>query len=226
MVLQLQIKQTNAMNEKEFIKRFTSELVIEEIDKNHKRYSCLMLALTDARKLTARDQKTGKPNYDLLENEKSFFDPNSFICLINYLLILDLIGEVFVKGKDKNIMKALSKFGAEISKEDKYAIKALRNSFAHNYGLINISKNKEFCHKFILEFSENSLIIKHPEIEWDGIFNKTKSDVTSTTIYVKNLIDYIEDIWKKLNTEIDGETIDIVLDDRIEELKSRFTVIR
>ena len=72
------------MDDSEFIKKFVTAY---EIEKN--RYSCLIKALKDARKLTARDSETGKPNNDLLENKGSFLEPNSFIGIINYLLILD-----------------------------------------------------------------------------------------------------------------------------------------
>ena len=215
------IKQMKYMENKDFIKRFASELIIEEMPNGQNRYSSLMMALKDAQKLTGRDEITGEQEHDFLENELSFLDPNSFICIVNYLIILDLIGEVFCKKKDNNLIKALSTFGDKISVEDKYAIAALRNSFAHNYGLINI--NKYHKHKFTLDFSANTLLEKHPTKEWNGDF-QFKSEETSTVIYVKSLIQLIENIWKKLNSEIDEAKVDSVLE--INELKARFTVLR
>jgi len=91
------------MEDIDFIKKFTNSLEIEP-----NRYSCLIIALTDARKITGRNIDTGNPKLNILESNNTFLNPNSFIGIINYLLILDMIGKIFKKKeitfgrKDKN----------------------------------------------------------------------------------------------------------------------------
>jgi len=138
----------------DLIKKFVTVRFME----NH-RQSCLMMALENARILSGRDRKTGEsrkaPNTgtvapDLLESlcfkNNKYGTTDSFGGLIHYLILLDLIGEV-LKPKNKtcnktNIYKALT-FFSSINDDEKWVIVALRNSLAHNYGLVNVPKNSK-----------------------------------------------------------------------------------
>jgi len=216
------------MNNATFIQKFIKDL---EIEKN--RFSSLKIAINDARKLTGRNIVSGDSELNILANTNDFLSPDSFICIINYLLILDLIGEVFnVKGfttkKNNNIYKALKQFSSLTSEKDIDTIIALRNSLAHNYGLINIPRdekeNSTKRHKFILLHYENSFLIKYPTTIWNGDF-KDKSEDTSTQISKINLINLIEQTYKNLVKESENNRIELNLSGGVEELKSRFTLI-
>lgn len=216
------------MNEATFIKRFIKDLEIET-----NRFSCLKIAINDARKLTGRNISGGDDELNILTNSNDFLNPDSFIGIINYLLILDLIGEAFcLKGfttqKNNNIYKALKQFSPTTSEKDIDTIIALRNSLAHNYGLINIPKNEKENsskrHKFILLHTENSFLIKYPTIPWNGDF-KEKSEDKSTHISTIKLIELIEQTYKNLVAKSENNEIELALNDGIEELKSRFTII-
>lgn len=216
------------MNNTTFIQKFIKDLEIEA-----NRFSSLKIAINDARKLTGRNIASGDIELNILTNRNDFLSPDSFICIINYLLILDLIGEVFnVKGfttkKNNNIYKALKQFSSSTPEKDIDTIIALRNSLAHNYGLINVPRNERENsakrHKFILLHSENSFLIKYPTTNWNGNF-EDKSEDTSTQISTINLINLIEQIYKNLVKESENNRIELNLSGGIEELKSRFTII-
>ena len=206
------------MDDSEFIKKFVTAY---EIEKN--RYSCLIKALKDARKLTARDSETGKPNNDLLENKGSFLEPNSFIGIINYLLILDMIGEIFTNaGNTKKITMTLERY-ASLSQKDRDTIAALRNSLAHNYGLVNISTNGKQAQKFQLIDSNDANFIEHPSRMWMGYSDK--SEDSRTKVCLGKLIDLVESVYKNLKEEVEADPFkNFALKGGIEELKSRFTI--
>ncbi|TAJ10497.1 hypothetical protein DMA11_18885 [Marinilabiliaceae bacterium JC017] len=218
--------QTN-MTDTDFIKKFANS---KEIEKN--RYSCLIIALQDARKITGRDMKNGNITNDILENDHSFLDPYSFIGVVNYLLILELIGEIFrlksfTTNKKNNIYKTLKQFSYSLDDKDIDTIIALRNSLAHNYGLINIPhKQNEYItklHKFTLINTRNANLIKFPLQNWNLDYSD-KSDETSTQISVIKLQDLIETVYKNLTTEIDNNAVELALKKGIDELKARFTI--
>ncbi len=212
------------MNDIEFIKKFVSS---HEIEKN--RYSCLMIALIDARKLTARNIETGKFECNILENEKSFLSPYSFIGIINYLLILDMIGEIFtVRNTTNKIYKALKQYCSYINDKDIDTIIALRNSLAHNYGLINIPDNPEYNltrrHKFYLINSEIDDLIEYPTKPWNGVFNDN-SDDSYTKVGLGKLIELVESVYQVLKKEIECNPMkNLSLKEGVDELKARFTV--
>lgn len=73
-----------------FLEKFSKQYEIEP-----NRYSCLIIALRDARMITGRDRETGQFKADILESSNSIMNPYSFIGVINYLLILEIIGAVY-----------------------------------------------------------------------------------------------------------------------------------
>jgi len=220
------------MEDIDFIKKFTNSI---EVESNI--YSCLMIAISDARKITGRNIETGKQEFNILVGNNDFLNPDSFIGIINYLLILDMIGEIFKKNgftfgkknKNKKIGKALKQFGGVISDCDIDVIVALRNSLAHNYGLINIpwevSENGTKRHKFTLINTDCEFLIKYPpeNNRWDGDF-KDKSETTSTEVSKENLINLIETVFKNLKQDLENNEVKLALNDGIDELKARFTI--
>lgn len=222
------------MNENNYLKKFTRSIKIE----SH-RYSCLMLALQDARKIAGRNILNGQITNDILENDQSFMNPYSFVGVVNYLLILELIGEIFrlktfSTNKSNKIYKALKQFSASdmtmtsLNERDIDTIIALRNSLAHNYGLINIPSEKEKktkLHKFILLNNDNSELIKYPMQIWNEDF-ADKSEETSTQISVIKLQDLVERVFLNLTTEIENDTVDLALEKGLDELKARFTILQ
>lgn len=215
------------MKDAEFIKKFAKSLEIET-----NRYSCLIIALNDARKISGRDISNGNITNNILENGQSFLNPYSFIGVVNYLLILELIGEIFrlktfTTNKKNCIYKALKQFSNSLTDKDIDTIIALRNSLAHNYGLINIPADpKEYTtklHKFIVINSTTNNLIRYPIKLWNKDYTDKSVD-TSTQISVIQLQDLIETVYNNLVIEIEKDSVDLALANGLDELKSRFTI--
>lgn len=215
-----------AMTQTDYLIKFAESFEIE-----NGRFSCLKLALDDARKLAGRNPENGNEEKDFLETKNSFLNPYSYIGIINYLLILELIGEVFhLKGftsrKDNKIYLAFKQFDNTLSDNEIDAIISLRNCLAHNYGLVNIPNPSEFStklHRFVLLNNRNTFIIKFPSIPWDCIFSND-SDSNLTAVSVPNLIELIEKTYSKLLYELHNNNVTLKLNNGVDELKRRFTI--
>ena len=215
------------MTENEFIERFINN---REIESN--RYSCLVIALHDARLLNGRERETGKHKNIILTSENDFYDPNSFLGLIGYLILLDMIGGLFVKvgfhSKKSSIYKTLKQF-SNFKDDEIDVIISLRNSLAHNYSLVNIpisdKENKSKLHKFELIFTQTNFIISIPSESnrWNKDFSN-KNEMSSTKINVRALIDEFEDVYQTLKTEVNNGNVSLLKEISLEELKSRFTI--
>ena len=187
--------------------------------------------MNDARQLTGRDLESGAYELNILQYDSKIFDPHSFIGIINYLLILDMIGLIFkvnsFYSSKKNIYKALKQF-SRLSDKDIDVIISLRNSLAHNYGLINIPDSpREYGtkrHKFIISTSLSSLI-EYPLSghQWNGDY-MDKSDNSSTKIGYIELCNLVEAVYADLISKFENSMIILSLDGGIEELKARFTI--
>jgi len=209
-----------------YLEKFTKKLEVET-----NRYSCLKIALKDARMISGRDFETGQVKNDFLQTENSFLSPYSFIGVINHLLILEIIGEIyklksFRTKKNNKIYSALAQF-SDLNENDIDVIISLRNCLAHNYGLANIPyDSKEFNtkrHIFILSNTNHSKLIQYPKIIWDGDFKKKNSDMY-TTISVLKLFDLIEIVYSDVILNIENGNMKVGLTGGINELKTRFTI--
>jgi hypothetical protein len=236
------------MEEKEIIKQF-----VLGKDMGNGRESCLMKALEDARRLYAKEELwriINAPDFDCLSIDKRIELVKrmeiSFLSLIGYLISLDLIGTVFAEPKTKPktkpktetktnitnaIINAIETFGSPELKECKYAVNALRNSLAHNYGLVNtpykLENDKESLHKFTLSEEENNDgNIFDRKQEWERGNWKDKNENSSTVVNVRKLIKEIENLIENLQEKAKNGKLPIYLDGNINELYARFTIIK
>jgi hypothetical protein len=222
------------MNEKEFIEAFVSQREIN--DGNIKRESCLVRLLDDADRLYLQKDIIKQMNDCILDKNDHKLEALGnqlsdipFLPLIGYLILLDLIGEVFTE-KENKIINAIDCFGSDKLKQCKWVVYALRNSLAHNYGLINIPKNKKkdsnSLHKFTLSSETNKIEIFENRKKWKRNDWKDKSEATSTKVYVDELIKEIKELHKTLEKKVKKGEYNLYLSGGIEELKSRFTIIK
>jgi hypothetical protein len=199
------------------------------------RFSTIALLLKSGRKLFGCDLVSGeyKRNEINIEN----FANQTYLSLrlsglINYLIFLEQIGSIF---KPKNQTKTFTqtngifcslKYFSTLSDDDDRikAIKSLRNSLTHKFGLAT-EKNPtdKPPRKFIISIERNSEIITLPNKDWDGTFSD-KSDNTSTTIFIIDLVILIESVYQKIVEANKADELEMVLSDGIEELKARFTI--
>lgn len=216
------------------------------IKKDPNRKSTLQLALESARfhcgiEIDGRiDNATFECRQDFVErimvDEYKHYisdEADIFSALLSYFICLEQIGTLFYledkleKGESNSIINAIMFFSTDkLKKEERIALKNLRNSLGHAYGLVNIDKSQNCgTHKYILDFkneSKNVIVIPSQKHKWDGNFlNKEKE--TSTIIYVFPLIRFIERIINNVIEEYHKGTLRFIF---YEEIKSRFTIIK
>jgi len=205
----------------------------QPMSKNPDRFSTLGILLRGARHLSGRDLYNGI--YKMKELTKQNFKrqtyfPNFFTGLINYLIFLEQLGGIFkIKGRavpnQKNGIHLAFKNFFTLTDDKIFAIRALRNSLVHQYGLATgkeNGKNIKLIYKFTVSVERNSEIVKLPLTTWDGSFSN-KNDESNTTIYVIDLIDVIEKLYSKLKEEINNNNVEFNVS--LDELKARFTII-
>jgi len=207
-------------------------LKIEQpMSQNPVRFSNIVLLLKAARKLTGRNIETGV--YEMNEvNEddivKGLYHSFQYVGLINYLILLEQLGSIF-SPKQKSICSsngiscALTDFSELKDKLKVSAIVALRHSLTHKFGLATEKKKdrKELQHKFILSIERNAKIVEIPSIPWDGNFSY-KSNGTSTTIFIKDLEELVENIYQTIKAKLDRNELIVKID--LDELYSRYTM--
>ena len=214
------------MTDQEFIRKFMDINQPMEVDPF--RFSTVGILLRGARKLSGRDLLSG--SYIMSElNEENFTNQTYhsilFSGLINYLIFLEQVGTIFklASAKSSGIHIALENFST-LTEEQIFAVRALRNSLTHNYGLATeiIPQNLNKRHKFTLSIERNLEVIRLPTIKWHGDFSD-KNEQTNTTVFIIDLCDIIESAYSKLKEENENNNVEIVLGR--DELKSRFTII-
>jgi hypothetical protein len=192
-----------------------------------KHFSMFSLLLISARQLSGRNLSTGFYEMSEIDPESNIHNtyiPNQFTGLINYLIILEQIGSLFhPKGinkrneKTNEIELALENF-SELEQQKRKAIKSLRNSLVHKFGLSTAKRDKENFRFSISNQRNDQIIIP---AQWSGDFSEKSTD-TLTVVYIRDLLDLIEKIIADVKEHWTINKIELKIS--IEELKSRYTV--
>ena len=210
------------------------------LEPDETRKSTLQLALENARHhIGIKDGE--KPRgcsfnfrHDLVEKLESSrgrcSDEAEIFCgLLLYLNVLEQIGTLFCKDENETngIKKAIKAFSTKkFNKLEIKAIKDLRNSLAHNFGLVGYdTKNKKPTMKFTIciYFSDEiQTIVELPKPEWDGSFSD-KSDETQCKIYAFPLFNLVEEVIEEVKKQYKSDKLQFAIGD-LEEIKSRFTI--
>ena len=208
--------------------------------KASKRKSTLQLALQSARHYCGYE--VGKPYdraaFSFRQNRIEQINANIncsnsdegdlFLSLFLYLNCLEQIGILFcpVVGSDKNgIVRALSKFASRLLNEKEIeALKCLRHSLAHSFGLVNVSQRGTPTHKYQLSLDDScSTIIRTEITPWDKDYSN-KTEETSVIAYVFSIIRLVETIISEIRNDYAKGTLTFMID-KEEEIKSRYTFI-
>lgn len=200
------------------------------------RKSCLMLALQSARFHFGRDKNTGKGNIsdfyyrqnrmtEIKENvqfNKNEDEVDLFSGLILYLIVLEQLGTIFINENKNSIKGILKLYANDLLNEERNAIKNLRNSLAHNHGLVACCSNGNPICKFVLSFKDKDKPVELPKYKWNHKY-EDKSEGNSIKINVLALINLIEEIIAKVIKEYtNGKLVSKLSKD---ELESRFTIL-
>lgn len=221
-----------------------AELILG-IKKSNDRISTLQLALESAKfHLGFKDDDNHKDegpdifsfyqrNDDLNPSDDETYiircsnESELFTALFLYLNILEQIGLLFCEdtSENNNVINAINKFDSQINSEERFAIKNLRNSLAHNFGLVNYNPaNKKPTHKFTIDWGDKSKkVIELPIKKWDGNY-ADKSEETSYIVNAFALIKLVHQIINEVITQYKNNTLSFAIED-LEEIKARFTII-
>ncbi|WP_299183186.1 hypothetical protein [uncultured Chryseobacterium sp.] len=187
------------MSEKECID------ILLNIDINdNQNISTLALAIRGARELGNRNVENGTLdkhyNIDILDRqiENRTFLSNKFLAITNYLIIIDLIGNLFYnKNRSENtndaFKNALSNF-TNLDSKTINSLKNLRNSLAHQFSLGNETEI------FVLDYSTSSdkIIESAEEIYHVRKRNVQKNEKNFTTAYFWNICELVENIFSQI----------------------------
>jgi hypothetical protein len=205
-------------------------LRIEGFDsfKEEKRISNLIIALRNARAICGRNLdngfiEAGRTSISISEEilRNNTYYSTLLLAVTFYLIILDLIGCVFsikstTKQKNKEgVVHALQQF-TTLEEQDIDAIKSLRNSLAHNFGLANES------HIFSLS-SINEDLITHPRERWYG--KVTKQEKYYTKINEVKVCQLVEDVFSSVVNEFKKDNLVLKKGLNEVDVKARFTLI-
>lgn len=210
----------------DYLLKFITEYQVEP-----NRLSSLKQAIKDARFLTNRDPGSGAPDYSLLEKDKSIFNPYSFIGLINYYLVLDIIGAVFClhssNYNNENPIEIALKDFSNLNSNEVSAIKALRNSLTHSYSLVNIPdnplKNNFERHAFSIINLDDAPLLKFPSESWNGEYDSDSANYNTEIGYLA-LIELFEEVIRSLEIKFKNDEVMFRLKNGINELNKKYTV--
>lgn len=225
-------------------KKEIAELILG-LRKSEKRKSTLQMALLSARYHTGITKQGGMPTKDtfwlrhnledkLLKGEDIDILPDESelpSSLTLYLICLEQLGTLFCEdgdGDNNGIFKSIACFSPKKFKSEEIeAIKNLRHSLAHNFGLVSFNSKKptDTKYKYIIYYndSEKNDIVRLPDKPWDGDWSD-KSERTSCLIYAFSLMRLIEQIILRIQTRYKENKLEFAIKD-LEEIKARFTVL-
>jgi hypothetical protein len=164
--------------------------------------SSFRAAIREARTLTGRDEETGVPKRQAGER----VPPTDGSGALVYLIVLELIGSTLRpqgrrawrhdgrlrKTQEPKVARALRYFAPAMTPQQRGAMVALRNSFAHNFGLTN-RRPADRQHRFWLVDSAGDPLIKFPARRWNGKYGAA-SRGGPTIVSLRALGDLVENV--------------------------------
>jgi hypothetical protein len=210
------------------------EFLIRSLDTtlSHGGFSAFSGGIRDARRMSGRDQATGQP---LAPPD---YHPESWLGTLGYMAVLDHIGDTIKPRREKTldmkgIRRALHYFAPELSKDDVWALYALRCSFAHDYGLVNRPTKQEapnknrrarLTHWFVVTDSHTRPLVAIPDPKWDGRFHKdqARNDSMRTWVNLRKFGERTEQMVKDLQAR--AAKGDLTISIRFENYQRRYAM--
>lgn len=153
-----------------------------------------------------------------------------FVALLLYLISLEQLGEIFCKAEDgsdtNGIAKILYKHCCCLNERQIDAIKNLRHSLAHNFGLVSVpisEKYDSFKYTLVFDNYTKDKIVELPKKMWERKAWDDKSEETSTKIYPINLIKLVECVIRRVLLGVTSSETQLNLD--IDEIKTKYTIL-
>lgn len=157
--------------------------------------------LIEARWATGRDEQTGA----LIAPKRG----RRLIGTTAYLMLLDQIGSSFepltprqLSVGNNSFLRALAHFSAIHDEQERKALYALRNAFAHDYSLFNRNRHDlGLQHAFHLSVNSYDPAVRLPPCPWDGHYPPFPEAIPSRQITQVNL-QAVGDVVEGVVTEV------------------------
>jgi hypothetical protein len=187
-------------------------------DKPSEFVSTFNAALRDARVVCGRDVITGTP----LGSTPIALWAGTLV----YFALLDQIGNTLwpIQGRDakreSSIERALRQFAPESTRRQREALYALRNAFAHEFGLINVNKHRpEYTFAFAVDDDVEAPLLLWPPRRWDGQI-RSASAKTRTVVGLYAFGDLCESVVR--NVRLHSNSARLRSRVNVDELQRRF----
>jgi hypothetical protein len=191
--------------------------------------STFRAAVREARALTRRDVGTGRPVTPPCNCQPL----TEFSGALMYLITLELAGKTLrpvgrraiggKKGRDEqDIGRAIRYFGPWITPDERDALVALRNSFAHDFGLTHgRTPNPARWHRFALVSDDAAPLVTFPQQRWNKKYGAA-SKGGATIVNLAQLARSAELIVKEVERAAKARELRITTGVHIAEFGSRF----
>lgn len=190
--------------------------------------STLILALRNARRFSGRDMSTG-----IQTGFAHITDEDIFAAITHFLIVLDILGcsiKNQVQCNCSNGIKRCLKMFSSLNKADINAMKSLRNTVAHNYGLATEApkKNNDPRYKFHISVLQQELFV-HSKREFGSGFGKDdiyhdKSSDSDTVVGFEPLCNLVEQVYRNVISAYYRDEIELNNMSDYWELQSRFLI--
>jgi hypothetical protein len=192
--------------------------------------SSFRVALREARTLTGREEESGVHKGSVGER----IPPTDWSGALVYLILLELIGSTLrpqgrrASSNDKKrrkpteqpVARALRYFANPVmTPRQRGALVALRNSFAHNFGLINRGRDRQ--HRFWLVNDEGEPLIKFPARRWNGKYGSASLG-GPTIVNLRALGDLVEDVVVQVERAAQAKELRLASGVTVDELGTAY----
>jgi hypothetical protein len=196
--------------------------------------SGLLGPLKNIREATGRDIEHGRKCYA----EKH----GNWLGALGYMVLLDQIGSCFKplnpqplmhpndsEPQQSEYLKALF-FFSPLTPDERNALYALRNAFAHDFSLYNIPywlvppATHKYLHHFTVNSDPYTKIVTLPQQAWDGDLNNM-IEANRTNVNLQTFGDLVEGICAELYNLAEKHQLEIVLKYGAEELIKRYSLV-
>jgi len=190
-------------------------------------FSPFSAGVRDARRMTGRIEATGKPSEE--------FRPESWLGALGYMAVLDHVGGTLRPARvprleGTGIRLALRYFAPSLSPEEIDAIYALRCSFAHDFGLVNMPPDasrrarKSLTHWFALSSAPSRPLVALPPRPWDRKFRSdpARNEECWTWVSVPKFGDLVEGIIDDLQVRAQNRRLVLLM--RLEKYTAMYGI--
>ncbi len=171
---------------------------------------------------------TGRNSDGNVVNE---LETGDWLGAVAWMALLDQIGTCFRPTpsagttpdapSDRSLVNALHWWYPELPEPEVMAVYALRCAFLHDFSLWNVHKNPSLQHCFTVD-RDPARFVQLPKERWSPGDAPTHDN--QTYVSLRKLGDVVEEIVSRVRASAEQDTLDIVLEGGVNELRQRYGI--